>query len=118
MLLLVYFSSSSKFFFIASVLNFLRIFTSFVLIILSATRVNSLIVRILMILGGMFILAIGLLISVRIERTAGYYECIECHYKYKPTLKQNLLSMHMGWTKKLKCPNCGKKTWNKKILTK
>lgn len=91
---------------------------SFILIILSVSRVNSQIIRILMILGAIFILLLSIMISFRIERTAGYYECIECHYKYKPTLKQNLLSMHMGWTKKLKCPNCGKKTWNKKILTK
>ena len=91
---------------------------SFILIILSATRVNSFIVRTLMVLGGRFILVVAVMISIRIERTAGYYECIECHYKYKPTLKQNLLSMHMGWTKRLKCPHCGKKTWNKKILIK
>ena len=91
---------------------------SFVLIILCSSRVNSMLVKVCMILGGVFILAIGIFISIRIERTAGYYECIECHYKYKPTLKQNLLSMHMGWTKRLRCPHCGKKTWNKKILTK
>lgn len=91
---------------------------SFILILLSATRVNSWIVRTLMITGGLFILIVAMMISTRIIRTISYYECMECHYKYKPTLKQNLLSTRMGWTKKLKCPNCGKKTLNRKILTK
>ena len=103
---------------IAEVFIIFNSILSFVLIILSVSRVNSQIIKILMILGAIFILILAIIFSIRIERTTGYYQCMECHYKYKPNLKQNLLSAHMGWTKKLKCPHCGKKTWNRKVLTK
>lgn len=57
-------------------------------------------------------------IAVRIEQKAGYYECAKCHHRYVPTYAQSLNSMHFGRTKYLKCPNCGKRSWNKKVLSK
>lgn len=51
-----------------------------------------------------------------IERVAGYYMCSHCQHKYVPTFKQTLFSMHMGRTKYLKCPHCGKKSWSKKVI--
>jgi Zn finger protein HypA/HybF involved in hydrogenase expression len=52
--------------------------------------------------------------AILIEKDAGFYECEHCHYKYIPTWKAILWSPHMGRTRKMKCPKCGKKTWNKK----
>ena len=51
-----------------------------------------------------------------IEQKAGYYECSECHHKYVPTYKNVLLAPHIGRTRKMKCPKCGKKSWQKKVL--
>ena len=64
------------------------------------------------------IFAIGMGLALKIEQTAGYYECQNCHHKYVPTYKGILWAQHICRTRKLKCPKCGKKTWNKKILTK
>ena len=53
---------------------------------------------------------------VKIEQVAGYYECAKCKHKYIPTYLQVNLSQHLGRTRYLKCPNCGKKSWNKKVI--
>lgn len=58
------------------------------------------------------------LYSVRIEQSAGYYECAECGHRYVPDLKSVLWAPHMGRTRHMKCPNCGKKSWQKKVLSK
>ncbi len=55
---------------------------------------------------------------IRIEQVAGYYECPECHYRYVPAYKNVFFAPHMGRTRKMKCPNCKKKTWQKKVIGK
>ena len=73
-------------------------------------------IRILLIVAGGIIFAFGAGNAIKIEQVAGYYECANCHHKYVPTYQSVLWAQHMGRTRKLKCPNCGKKTWNKKVL--
>ena len=51
-----------------------------------------------------------------IEQKSGYYECKKCHHKYIPSYKSVFLSMHMGRTRFMKCPECGKYSWQKKVL--
>ena len=58
------------------------------------------------------------LFAIRIEQSAGYYECAECGHRYVPTLKQVFLAQHMGRMRRMKCPQCGKKSWQKKVLRK
>ena len=55
-------------------------------------------------------------IAVGIEQKAGYYECQECHHKHVPTYWQTNLAMHIGRTRYMKCPACGKRSWQKKVL--
>ncbi len=57
-------------------------------------------------------------IAVGIEQKAGYYECQNCHNRYVPTYWQTNLAMHIGRTRYMKCPECGKRSWHKKVLTK
>lgn len=76
------------------------------------------VVRILLIIVGSIIFALGLINAIKIEQTAGYYECNKCHYKYIPTYKSVLFAMHYGRTRYMKCPKCNRKSWNKKVLTK
>ena len=57
-------------------------------------------------------------IAVGIEQKAGYYECQKCHDRHVPTYWQTNLAMHMGRTRYMKCPECGKYSWQKKVLTK
>ena len=53
-----------------------------------------------------------------INQKAGFYECENCGKKYVPSMTAIIFAPHRGLTKYLKCPNCGKWTWNKKRLTK
>lgn len=56
--------------------------------------------------------------AVRIEQKAGYYECKECGYKYVPSYKAALFAPHMGRSRKMVCPHCGKKSYHKKVINK
>ena len=57
-------------------------------------------------------------VMIRIEQKAGYYECQKCHHKYIPTYSSVCWAMHMGRTRYMKCPNCGKRSWQKKVISK
>ena len=74
--------------------------------------------RILLIVVGSIIFAFGVGNALKIEQVAGYYECSDCHHKYVPTYQSVFWSQHMGRTRKMKCPNCGKKNWHKKVISK
>ncbi len=75
-------------------------------------------IRIILVVFGTIPFIIGISYTIRIEQIAGYYECSKCNYKYIPTYKSVLFSMHINRTRRMKCPNCNKKTWHKKVISK
>ena len=58
------------------------------------------------------------LYAVRIEANTGYYECKKCHHKYIASYSSAILAPHINTTRFLKCPNCNKRTWAKKVMSK
>jgi len=56
--------------------------------------------------------------ALKIEQTAGYYECKKCHNRYVPTYKGVFSAMHYGRTRYMKCPQCNKRSWQKKVISK
>ena len=74
--------------------------------------------RIVLIIIGLFPILIALPFLIRIEQTAGYYECQNCKHKYIPQYKSVFMAMHMGRTRYMRCPKCGKCTWQKKVISK
>ena len=74
--------------------------------------------RVLICFAGFIPAIIGIIYAIRIEQVAGYYECKHCGHKYVPTFKAMSFSMHMGRTRYMKCPNCHKKSWQKKVVSK
>jgi len=74
--------------------------------------------RITLIAVSFAVFIVGAAFALRIEQTAGYYECTLCRHKYIPSYSKVLWSMHMGRTRYMKCPHCGKKSWQKKVLDK
>ena len=74
--------------------------------------------RIVICFSGFIPCIIGICFAVKIEQIAGYYECKHCNHKYVPTYKAVNLAMHLGRTRYMKCPNCGKKSWQKKVISK
>lgn len=74
--------------------------------------------RILLIGIGFILFAIGIGFSIRIEQTAGYYECAKCGYKYVPSYKNVLIATHINRTRYMRCPKCNEKSWQKKVISK
>ena len=56
--------------------------------------------------------------AIRIEQVAGYYECAKCGNRYVPIYRSVILAPHKGRTRYMKCPQCGKKSWQKKVVSK
>ena len=75
-------------------------------------------IKILLIIFGIITFAVGMYNCIKIEQTAGYYECAKCHHKYVPTYSSVLWSMHINRTRYMKCPECGKRSWQKKVISK
>ena len=61
---------------------------------------------------------IGLAFAMNIERTAGYYECKHCKHRYVPSTGAMYASMHVGRTRYMRCPECKKWSWQKKVVSK
>ena len=70
------------------------------------------------IIAGFLIFGVGIYYALKIEREAGYYECTKCSYRYVPEMKDVVMAQHIGRSRKMTCPHCGEKTWQKKVLTK
>ena len=75
-------------------------------------------VRLVIVFSGFIPAIVGFIVALKIEQVAGYYECKHCKHRYVPTFKAINLAMHMGRTRYMKCPNCGKKSWQKKVISK
>ena len=56
--------------------------------------------------------------ALKLEVSVGAYKCKNCSNEIVPTYTEALFAMHMGTTRYLKCPKCGKRTWCKKVLKK
>lgn len=63
-----------------------------------------------------FLVAMGF--GLKIEQTAGYYECQQCHHRYVPKYSSVFFAMHVNRTRYMKCPQCGKRSWQKKVISK
>ncbi len=56
--------------------------------------------------------------ALKLEVSVGAYKCKNCSHEIVPTYSEALWAMHRGTTRYLKCPECGKRTWCKKVLKK
>ena len=63
-------------------------------------------------------LIVGVSFALKIEAETGYYECQKCHNKYVPKYSSVYFAMHLGTTRYMKCPKCGKKSWQKIVMSK
>ena len=74
--------------------------------------------RITLIVFGFILFLAGCFYALRMEQEAGYYTCKECGHRYVPTYRAVAMAPHMGRTKYMRCPQCEKKSWQKKVLSK
>ena len=95
----------------ATVVLFALIFTAAFVAMETWLRITLVMLGFALFLGGCFY-------ALRIEQVAGFYVCRECGHKYVPTYRAVTMAPHTGRTRHMKCPQCGKKSWQKKVLTK
>lgn len=70
------------------------------------------------IIGFTVLFLIPCLYALKLEISVGYYRCKNCGQEIVPTYKEALMAMHKSTTRRLRCPNCKKRTWCEKILKK
>ena len=70
------------------------------------------------VLGLCVVFLIPCFYALKLEVSVGAYKCKNCGHEIVPTYKQALNAMHMGTTRYLKCSECNKRTWCKKVLKK
>lgn len=75
-------------------------------------------IRICLIITGFVIASVGIAFALKIEQTAGYYECAKCRHRYVPAFSSVLWAMHINRTRYMRCPKCGRKSWQKKVISK
>lgn len=90
----------------------------FALVLLAAFLEMEVWLKVVLLALGFLLFFAGCFYALRLEQVAGYYECRECSHRYVPTYKAVNLAPHMGRTRKMTCPQCGKKSWQKKVLSK
>ena len=100
------------------VIGYISSISFMVLIFAASFAVTSSVWRMVMILIAAGIFVIGMLYCLRLEHDAGYYECPNCGKKYVPSMKAVIMAPHMGRSRRMKCPFCGKRGFHKKVLTK
>ena len=67
---------------------------------------------------GVLVLLTGIAVACVLEKDAGVYECPHCGEHFVPTMKAYIIGAHTITRRRLKCPNCGKKSYCKKRLSK
>ena len=71
------------------------------------------------IVSGTTIFVTGISFALKIEQKAGYYKCSKCEHTYVPEKYSKVFfAPHMGKTRYMGCPECGEKSWQKKVLIK
>ena len=74
--------------------------------------------QLITILGIFVVFLIVCFYAVKLEVSVGAYKCKNCGYEIVPTYKEAMMAVHKGFTRRLMCPKCNKRTWCKKVLKK
>lgn len=57
-------------------------------------------------------------VCLDVDYLVGRYQCPHCKHMHTPSYKTMTASLGFGRKRALKCPNCEKKSWHIKIITK
>lgn len=85
-------------------------------VFLAAFLISEGIWQVITILALCVVFLIPCFYALKLEIGVGSYKCKRCGQKIVPTYPEALWAMHIGTTRYLKCPNCGKRSWAKKVL--
>ena len=110
-------AQNKKFLLYENVIGYMSSITSITLIFVAGfTESLPTWARIILIILGLASILIGSSFCVKIETEAGKYECQKCGHRYIPKYSSVYFAPHFGRTRKMACPKCHQKSWQKKIV--
>ncbi len=74
--------------------------------------------QVVIVLSSMVPLLVAIPFLLRIEQVAGFYECKHCHHQYVPKYKSVFMAPHVGRSRYMECPECRKRSLQKKVIGK
>ena len=101
-----------------NVIGFSSTISFLIQVLVAVFFVKNTTAQILLFILAFAFLIVGVSFALKIEAETGYYECQKCHNKYIPKYSSVYFAMHLGTTRYMKCPKCGKKSWQKKVMSK
>lgn len=101
-----------------NVIGFSSTLSFLIQVLVAVFFVKNTTAQILLFILAFAFLIVGVSFALKIEEETGYYECQKCHNKYVPKYSSVYFAMHLGTTRYMKCPKCGKKSWQKKVMSK
>ncbi len=72
---------------------------------------------VLIVLGAVMLIP-TIIYAMILEHAAGYYACKECGERFTVSIWKMTFAPHFGTTRYMRCPHCGKRGWQKKVMTK
>lgn len=92
--------------------------SSLTILLLVAFTPMPLWLEVLLLVEALAMVVGGVVIVCFMDNDAGYYECPNCHNRFKPIMEDYIKGIHSLTTRKLVCPKCGEKNFCKKRLSK
>ncbi len=103
---------------ISTISCILSTLSSLILILISAYFISQLWLRLVMIGIALIIIFSNILVILLVAVSTEIYTCENCKEKFVPTFSHYLLAPHTFKRRYLKCPHCGKKSWNRSHIRK
>ena len=108
-------AQNKKFFLYENVIGYMATVPFLILCFVASYVEMPIWARAVLIALGIALVIVGVSFCIKIETEAGKYECKYCGHLYVPKYSSVYLSPHIGRTRKMTCPKCHKKSWQKKI---
>lgn len=109
-------AQNKKFFLYENVIGYMATIPFLILCFIAGYAEMPTWTRIILIALGIVMVMIGAIFCIKIETEAGKYECKHCEYRYVPKYSSVYFAPHIGRTRRMTCPKCGKRTWQRKSL--
>lgn len=108
-------AQNKKFFLYENVISYMTTIPFLILCFIASYVEMPTWTQITLIALGLILVIVGVSFCLKIETEAGKFECSKCGYRYVPKYSSVYFAPHFGRTRRMTCPKCHKKSWQKKI---
>ncbi|MBR1802110.1 helix-turn-helix domain-containing protein [Candidatus Saccharibacteria bacterium] len=107
---------NKKLFLYENVIGYMASISFVILVFVASYAELETYIRVILFALGFVLLIVGVSFCLKIETETGKYECRHCGNRYVPKYSTVYFAKHFGRTRKMRCPKCGKKSWQKKVI--